>query len=194
MSVDNVSADNKRAYAGGKNIWIVDGAYLMKSSEGRGKFDYVRLKEVLEEQLGEQVHESYYFSAVPFPPSEPMDAFHNWMKSAAPRGPRMRVKLHKLRDLFVECPECNYRFERQLQKGVDVGIVTQIMKLAVMNRYDRLILSAGDGDLEESISFVKDHLGKKVWLMGFEGTVSSDLQCTVDHVMWLDNYWDDIRR
>lgn len=99
----------------------------------------------------------------------------------------MRVQLYKLKDLHSKCLSCNTHFDRQIQKGVDVGIATLIIKLAAQNVYDRLILSAGDGDFEDAISYVKSELHKEFWLNGFQASLSTDLQSYADNVLWLDD-------
>jgi uncharacterized LabA/DUF88 family protein len=101
----------------------------------------------------------------------------------------MRVKLYKLKNLFNECSACHHQFDRQVQKGVDVGVATLIVKLAAQNQYDRLILSAGDGDFEDAIAFAKEELKKEFWLSGFGDTVSADLQSYADKMIWLEETW-----
>ncbi len=65
----------------------------------------------------------------------------------------MRVMLYKLKNIHMECHECNNQFKKTVQKGVDVGIATLIVKLTAQDQYARLILSAGDGDFEDAIAF-----------------------------------------
>lgn len=175
-----------------RTIWIVDGAYLMKASTEH--FDYLKLKAFLEEQNGSPFIESYYLNSTPNPPTDAQDSFHTWLKSAPPRGPRMRVKLYKLKDIRCECPSCSHRFDRQTQKGVDVGIATLTVKLASQNQYDRLVLSAGDGDFEDAIAYVKEELHKQFWLNGFSGSVSADLQSYASNTIWLDESFERIRK
>ncbi len=64
----------------------------------------------------------------------------------------MRVKLYKLKDLHIECPSCRSRFDKQVQKGVDVGVATLIVKMAAQNQYDTVLLCAGDGDFEDALA------------------------------------------
>lgn len=175
-----------------KTVWIVDGAYLMKAAPGR--FDYVKLKTQLEAKNGEIFFESYYLNSTPNPPTDQQDAFHTWVKSAPPRGPKMRVQLYKLKDMHVCCSNCSTEFDRQVQKGVDVGIATLTLKLAAQDQYERLILAAGDGDFEDAINYVKSELHKEIWLSGFANSMSSDLQSYTDKVIWLDDIWDDIKK
>lgn len=173
-------------------VWIVDGAYLMKAAPGR--FDYLKLKAQLEACNGGSFQESFYLNSTPNPPTDAQDSFHTWLKTAPPKGPRMRVELYKLKDLTCECYSCHAQFVRLVQKGVDVGIATLLIKLAVQKKYDRVILSAGDGDFEDAVEYVKDEFHKEFWLAGFSGSVSADLQSYADNMIWIDSFWSSIVR
>lgn len=175
-----------------KTIWIVDAAYMMKAAPDR--FDYLKLKNELEKQNKNNFFEIYYLNSTPNPPTDQMDRFHTWLKTAPPRGPKMRVQLYQLKDVHLECPKCNHEFNLKVQKGVDVGIATLILKLAMQNQYDRLILSAGDGDFEDAISYVKSDLHKEIWITGFDNTISADLQSYADSVIWLNDCWGKIKK
>ncbi|BDI06416.1 hypothetical protein CATMQ487_33860 [Sphaerotilus microaerophilus] len=169
-----------------KTIWIVDGAYLF--NHGRNKpFDYLKLKAEIERANGGRLHEAYYLNTTPDIATDSQNAFHSWLKSAAPRGPKMRVQLYSLKELNCTCPSCGQGFSRSVQKGVDVGIATLIVKLAAQNCYDRLILSAGDGDFEDAITYIKSDLHKEFWLHGAMANLSTDLQCYADEVLWIDD-------
>lgn len=173
-----------------KTIWIIDAAYLFNFGKSR-PFDYLKLKNQIELANGGPLYESYYLNSSQDPSSD-AQAFHTWLKTAPPKGPKFRVQLYKLKTMHMRCPDCGTSFERQVQKGVDVGIATLIMKLAVQNTYDRLILSAGDGDFEEAIDFVKSDLHKEVWMCGSEKNLSPDLQSLADKVLWLEDMGQDI--
>lgn len=175
-----------------KIVWIVDAAYLMKAAPGR--FDYLKLKKLLTGLCGGEFFESYYLNATPNPPTDQQDAFHTWLKIAPPRGPKMRVQLYKLKEFRWRCSHCNQNISREVQKGVDVGIATLILKLAAQGQYERLVLAAGDGDFEDAINYVKSELHKEVWIAGFEESVSADLQSYADQVIWLNEYWDAIEK
>ena len=173
-------------------VWIVDGAYMMRGAPGR--FDYVKLKNELEEINGAPFAESFYLNSTSNPATDAQDSFNTWIKMAPPKGPKMRVQLYKLKDMHCECPACHTRFERPVQKGVDVAIATLLIKLAVQKKYDRVILSAGDGDFESAVEYVKDELGKEFWVAGFDGSVSVDLQSYADRVVWVNGLWAMIQR
>jgi hypothetical protein len=169
-----------------KTLWIVDGAYLFNYGRQR-PFDYLKLKNELVRRNGGPIYESYYLHATPDHETDAQNAFHTWLKSAPPKGPKFRVQLYPLKALHVACPECGVSFDRVMQKGVDVGIATLIIKLAVQNVYDRLILSAGDGDFEDAIAYVKSELHKEIWISGAMTTLSPDLQSYADEVLWLED-------
>ena len=183
-----MNINNKRV------IWIIDGSYMMKSAPGR--LDYLKLKTLLEGPGPEQrqFYECYYLDSLKSSMTDAKDSFLTWLKLAPPNGPKFRLQLYKLKELHVSCPKCKHAFERMVQKGVDVGIATLLIKLAIQNKYDRLLLSAGDGDFEDAISYVKSELNKEIFIAAFQGSVSADLQSYADKVVWLDDHWDDIKR
>jgi uncharacterized LabA/DUF88 family protein len=170
-----------------KTVWIVDGAYIFSYGKTRPNgVDYLKLKNEIEKMNGGPIYEAYYLNSLQDPVTDAQNAFHTWIKSAPPKGPKMRVQLYKLKDNHIRCPACNHQFDRQVQKGVDVGIATLIIKLATKNVYDRLILSAGDGDFEDAISYIKSDLHKEFWVTGGQDSLSTDLQSYADRVLWLD--------
>lgn len=169
-----------------KTVWIIDGAYLFNFGKSN-PFDYLKLKNELIRLNSNSIYESYYLNSTSDPFADAHNAFHTWLKSAAPKGPKLRVQLYRLKDVHATCPSCRHQFDRQVQKGVDVGIATLIIKLAAQNVYDRLILSAGDGDFEDAISYVKSELHKEVWVSGSQLNLSADLQSYSDNVLWLED-------
>ncbi|MFN7678567.1 MAG: NYN domain-containing protein [Cyanobacteriota bacterium] len=169
-----------------KTVWIIDGAYLFNHGRSR-PFDYLKLKSELVRLNGGPIHESYYLNSTRDPATDAQNAFHTWLKSAPPRGPKIRVKLYRLKDFHVNCPKCGAEFNREVQKGVDVGIATLMMKMAAQGVYDRLILSAGDGDFEDAISYIKSERLKEVWVCGGQDSLSTDLQSYSDNVIWLED-------
>lgn len=169
-----------------RTVWIIDGAYLFSYGKTR-PFDYLKLKNELVRLGGHPIDEAYYLNSTGHPASDQQNTFHTWLKSAPPRGPKVRVKLYPLKQLRSQCPQCGHEYTRDMQKGVDVGIATLLIKLAAQNAYDRLILSAGDGDFEDAISYVKSDLHKQVWICGSQANLSADLQSYADHVLWMED-------
>ncbi len=173
-----------------RTIWINDGAYLFKASPER--FDYLKLKHELEKGAGATFVESYYFGAQSVSTSA-QDSFNKWLKCAPPIGPKMILKLFSLKNTHIDCPHCGVGYDKQTQKGVDVGIVTMMLQLAAQNRYDQLVLTSGDGDFANAVEYIKQ-LGKSFCLAGFKDSVSPDLQCFADTMLWLDDVWENVRK
>jgi uncharacterized LabA/DUF88 family protein len=114
------------------------------------------------------------------------------MRSAPPYGPKIQVKLYGLKTLKVNCSGCKKSIKRDVQKGVDIGIAT--LALTMINRYDTLILSSGDGDFKDATEYIRNQSNKRLELAVFKTGVSTDLQSMSDKIYWLDEYKDEIRK
>ncbi|KAF1795339.1 PIN domain-like [Phytophthora cactorum] len=88
---------------------------------------------------------------------------------------------------------CGNHFTQNVQKGVDNGIATKILSLAYENICDRFILFAGDGDFYSSLSHVRNVLRKDIWVIGYRGTVSGDLQQLASRVLWMNDLWSQVQ-
>lgn len=176
-------------------IWLVDGAYLFNARRSVSEdyhFDYAKLRRWLE-QHG-PIRSAYYLNSTPNPPSDAQDGFHTWLKSGKPEGPQMIVQLYQLKETRTCCPECRRDISRLVQKGVDVGLATHILRLAYRDVYDTLILSSGDGDLMDSVHHVCETLGKNVNLCVFRAGVSGDLQMYANDIYWIDDFADEVAK
>lgn len=173
-------------------LWLIDASYLQKSAPGH--LDYLKLKRLLVNLNETELKESYYFNSVSLPVNPSLHQFHTWLKSADPYGPQIRIKLYDQKTMPAFCGACKDKTFIQVQKGVDVGIATMMVKKAAFRQFDRLILTAGDGDFLDSLAFVKEEMQLEVWLTGFMDTVSADLQAYSDRVIWLNDHWDEIAK
>jgi uncharacterized LabA/DUF88 family protein len=172
----------------GQTIWLIDAAYLFNAQRTLGEynFDYLKLRKWLEKDG--KINRVYYLNSTQNPPNDAQNAFHSWLKTARPDGPQFIVKLYKLKEEENKCPHCQIAFNCQVQKGVDVGLATLIVNLAHQQNYDNLILSSGDGDLEDSVAYVKEYLHKTIELCVFKGGVSPDLQAYADNIYWINDF------
>src|SRR5690606_19858287 len=114
-----------------------------------------------------------------------------------PRGPRIITKLYQLKQINLRsayCVKCETKVRvlgegcdtadqcylvKEHQKGVDVGITTAMLSL--VEQYDTLLLSSGDGDLLEAVDYITQ-LGKRFELVVFDHGVSTELQARADHI------------
>ncbi len=171
-----------------KTVWIVDGAYVNYFKGGKVKVDYLKLKAVLEAKNNRPIDKSYYFIAVPNLQYDGSNEFYRFLeRSTSNGGLNMEVKIYQFKNTNNTCPSCKHKFSRPVQKGVDVGIATLIIKLASEGCYDRLILTAGDGDFYDAILYVKSSLQKDFWVNGYEGSLSDGLSRLATEKILLDD-------
>ena len=67
-------------------------------------------------------------------------------------------------------------FKQHKEKGVDVKIAVDLIKLADENAFDIAILLSGDADLSAAVEYVVQNKNKKVINAFFEQTSSSELR------------------
>lgn len=173
----------------GNTMWLIDAAYLFNAQESAGSgynFDYLKLRLWLERQG--PISDAWYLNSAQSPPSEDQSAFHAWLQTPVPTGPELNVKLYKLKQRDFECPHCARKFSLQVQKGVDVGLATLIVRRADQDRYDNLILSSGDGDLKDAIAHAAKVCRKRIELCVFRWGISQDLLGLADAVHWIDDF------
>jgi uncharacterized LabA/DUF88 family protein len=191
----------------GKRLWLIDGGYFFNACKSVGygyRFDYLKLRQKLEQDG--PIWRAYYLNSTPHPAADTPDAFHTWLRSAPPKGPKIITKLYQLRDIPANeayCEECGlkvrlacpavegHRILNKHQKGVDVGIAT--LALIHKNNYDTLMLSSGDGDLLDAIEYLSES-GKRIELVVFTEAVSTDLQARADTIYWINDFADEVRR
>lgn len=180
-------------------LWLIDGSYIYKSTKtfqednptyvGKG-VDYKKLKENLKKKYGFDSIDSWYFNSTPDPATDSQNAYHRWLKTAEPQGPNIRVKLYDLKTKTYHCKSCGNDIVIKVQKGVDVGIATTALRL--YERYDALVLSAGDGDFENFIRYIVEDRDKKLYIAGFNGSISPDIQQFSGAVYLLNDHYANI--
>ena len=188
-------------------LWLIDAGYLWNarhSVRSDYQFDYGKLRQKLEQDG--QFWRAYYLNSTPHPPTDAQDAFHTWLRSAPPRGPKLVTKLYELKKVRADrafCEHCNtkvtlscpggrgHHLANQQQKGVDVALAT--LALTHRDRYDALVLSSGDGDLLDAVEFLSER-GKRIELAVFMHGVSTDLQARSDRIYWINDFEDEVSR
>lgn len=177
--------------------WLIDGSYMYKAAKAYQikhsgfNLDYKKLRDKVESLLGKDVKiTAYYYNSTPDPATDAQNAFHNWLKSASPTGPNIRVQLYSLKNVEVMCNYCGKKTIKFVQKGVDVGIVTAALKFHP--RYDGIVLSTGDGDFEDTLKYLAEDLKKEIIIVGFRHGLSTDLQQYTDKVYFVDEFSDEI--
>ena len=94
------------------------------------------------------------------------------------------MKMYPLKFMNTTCDSCGNKGNRIVQKGVDVGIITDLLSLAYEDKYDRVVITAGDGDFLDAIKKVQS-LGKEVWVAGYRCSMSRDLKDHADEIYYV---------
>ena len=190
-----------------RRLWLIDAGYFFKAQRCVGEryfFDYKRLRERLEADA--PLWRAYYFNSVATTPNAKQEQFHNWLEFD-PSGPKIVTKLYRLKpvdptrayctkcaaQVRLACPRCGLTQALQnfQQKGDDVGIATTALTL--VDEYDTLILSSGDGDLLDAVEHLT-RIGRRVELLVFRAGVSFDLQARASRIHWINDFADEVRR
>lgn len=170
--------------------WFVDGSYLYKtwkSLQLSRRLDYLKLRQQLEKEYQATIEDAYYFNADPDPPSSQSNSFHSFLTKLPPRGPGLRVKLYWLsqKKLFwpadmggepVTHPRTGVQYELTQQKAVDVGLAFHLVRSFSKRRWNKLFLSAGDGDFHEVLQYLVETENVDVYLIGSPDNISSEIR------------------
>ena len=87
--------------------------------------------------------------------------------------------------MYLGCGNAKQRGETSVEKGVDIMMATDLLKLAWEDSYDVAILVSGDGDFAYAVKTVKD-LGKHVEVAAFESNLSWELANIADKRHFFD--------
>lgn len=155
---------------------FIDGSNILWACKTLNiKVDY---KKLVDELVGNRrlIRPNFYCS-IGVPPTPQQIKFHDSLRF---QGFNVITKPVKIRP------------KGAIEKGVDVALVTDMLKFAFMNVYDVCILVSGDNDFAEAVRIVKDR-GIRVEIAAFEHTISRELRLLADKFISLDNLKDKIK-
>lgn len=153
----------------GKTICFIDNANIFHGQRDEGwKIDWQKLRDYLE-QDGE-IWQTYFFASYNDPMESEQEAFFHFLKENL----RWEIKLYPLGKRTLTCRKCEYTTTQPVEKGVDVGIATKMLTLAMNQAYETAILVAGDRDYLETVQFIKG-LGLRVEIISWRDGLSDDL-------------------
>ncbi|WP_243032473.1 NYN domain-containing protein [Thermus altitudinis] len=131
---------------------------------------------------GRKLLRAYYYNA-PLPPEDPAAKAHQSFLNYLKRVPYVAVRLGRL----------ERRAEGFVEKGVDIQIAIDILRLAYADAYDVAVLVSGDGDFAEVVRVVQD-MGKQVENTTFHALSSHRLAQQADRFYPLDDFpWERLR-
>jgi len=145
---------------------FIDGPNLYAARKQLGfKIDYFKL--IKELANGRQLIRPYFYTA--YNPFDENDKEQMMKFLRVLEGGGFSVKAVPLKR----------REGRLVEKGVDVALVTDMLRLAFNNAYDTAILVSGDADFLEAVRSIKA-LGKRVEVAMFSHMTSEELKRAAD--------------
>lgn len=174
-----------------RHLLLIDGNYLFFSQK---RLDYLKFKKHLEKALQKRIIETHYVENSLNIDTNKQQGFYTWLRSAEPHGPHFQVHLLPMREVTLDCPHCGKWTRKQVVDGVETKVVQLMMKLAYQDKFDRLILVTGDSVYADTVRYLKDDMKRKVTVCGFESALAVDLQNAADFVIWIDKFYDDVKR
>lgn len=169
----------------GKTICFIDDSNIYHGQTEAGwRIDWVKFVEHLE-QNG-QVWQTFYFGSAFEPDEEIQNSFYRFLTDQL----RWEVKLYALGRKTVQCGNCGREESVPTEKGVDVGVVTQMLMLGVNRAYETAVLVAGDRDYLEPVQFIKN-MGLRVEVVSWRNSIAEELAAESSAPVL---YLDDLRR
>jgi uncharacterized LabA/DUF88 family protein len=159
-----------------KIMVFIDGANFFYSSKRAGleKTSIKKLVEVVAEKRN--LRRAYYYSSYIANDSKKLKFFEELKKE----GIETRVAELRVTDSGAK------------EKGIDILLAVDMLKLCRNNAYDTAVLVSGDEDFCELVSAVKD-FGARVEVAAFSNSLSSKLAKCVDGIILLDGYKEKIK-
>ena len=177
-----------------RTMIFIDGSNLFKCFRRYYpdvKYSITKLVKVLSEN--KKLIRPYYFGSERVPPDKGQRNFQNILRY---EGIDVTVRPLKIRTRTQTCPyeqnrECTLSTE--IEKGVDVALVTKMISFGFKGTYDTAILVSGDADYVEAVQQIRD-LGKRVEIVAFPEATSPALRKVADKFVNLHELVEKIKR
>lgn len=176
-----------------KSVVLIDAENVIKpwrkyceEHQLQSKIDYKKLVEILSKETN--LLRAYFYDGVA---EEIPLKKKNFLEALEKRGIQLRTKILKIR--HNTCKQCGNVSAKNIQKGVDVSLATDILRHAFQKTCEICIVVSGDEDYCDAISVAKD-IGIKVWVASFKNALSSKVERTADKVIFIESIFDKVKQ
>jgi uncharacterized LabA/DUF88 family protein len=185
----NFKLEAVMAASRGKTICFIDNANIFHGQQDAGwRIDWERFLRYMEQD--EQIWQVYFFASETDPPREEATGFYQFLKEHL----RWEVVIYSLGKKTIRCENCDQIHTTLVEKGVDIGLATKMLMLAMSRAYETAILVSGDRDYLETLKYIKG-MGLRVevmsWRSGLSDAVAAESSAPV---IYLDNLKEQIQR
>lgn len=163
---------------------FIDGSNLYHSlQENCGRFDLDFGAFAAKLCKGRSLFRAYYYNVLRDPDKNPQ-AFQDQQK--------FLTVLYSTPYLEVRLGTSKPRGETAVEKGIDIMLATDLLRLAWNDHYDVAVLVSGDGDFAYALKAVKD-MGKYVEVAAFASNLSWELvQAADDRQSFTPEFFSDL--
>jgi uncharacterized LabA/DUF88 family protein len=162
---------NRHRHPASRVAIFIDGSNLYHSlEENCGRFD-VDFRAFAQKLAGDRTLLRVYYYNVLRDPNRNPQAYQDQQKFLA--------ALDNVPFLEVRLGRSKMRGDVAVEKGVDIMVATDLLRLAWEDRYDVAILVSGDGDFAYAVQAVKD-TGRHVIVAAFPSNLSPELSSAAD--------------
>lgn len=173
----------------GKTICFIDNANVFYGQQDSGwRIDWEKFLKYVERD--EQIWQTYFFASETDPPREEATNFYQFLKEQL----RWEVILYPLGKKTVRCENCDQTHTTLVEKGVDIGLATKMLMLAINQAFETAILVSGDRDYLETVKYIKG-MGFRVEVISWRSGLSDAMEAESSApVLYLDNLKKHIER
>jgi uncharacterized LabA/DUF88 family protein len=173
----------------GKTICFIDNANIFHGQQDSGwRIDWERFVNYLEQD--EQIWQVYFFASETDPPREGASNFYQFLKEHL----RWEVIVYSLGRKTIKCENCDQTHTTLVEKGVDIGLATKMLMLAMSRAFETAILVSGDRDYLETVKYIKG-MGLRVEVISWRAGLSGEMEAESSApVIYLDNLKDHIEK
>jgi len=172
----------------GKTVIYIDNSNIYRGGKDAGWLpEYEKLMRFLED-FGSEIWDVHFFAIEETSDERTATSdFFDYLQ----KGLGFKLHLYNYGVKSVKCMHCTRFSQVTVEKGIDVGIATQIMRDFHNNAFDTMILMSANKDYMEVLEFVRSS-GRKVKLLIWRNTTSQDLLDFTTRwgieVIYLDNH------
>lgn len=173
---------------------FIDGSNLFRTFKAFRPDVKYSIKKLVDKLMKDRkLIRTYYFGSERLPPTQGQRRFYDAIRY---NGIDVTTRPIKIRTHSTQCPKCKHTWDEnaEVEKGVDVALVTKMLSFAFKNVYDVAILVSGDADYIGAIEEIRN-IGKRVEIVAFKGALAPGLRkiADVDGYVALDDIADQIK-
>ncbi len=154
----------------GKIVLYIDNSNIFRGCKKSGwRPSYKKVTDYLEDAEG-HIWDVHFFASEQDVPREKQSRFYK----ALQQDLGFQVHTYKLAHRKVICPKCGQEEWVPTEKGVDVGLVTQLMKDLRNDAFDTALVMSSDRDYLDAVLDVRD-AGRKVKIIAWRWTLPQEV-------------------